>query len=117
MPAELSIGLPSFNAGRFLREAVQSIVAQTFADWELIVVDDGSNDGSFSTLANIGDSRVHIYSDGRHCGLAARLNQIVDLARGRYIGRMDADDLSHPRRFEMQMDFLRRHHKIDGVGT
>lgn len=117
MPPELSIGLPSFNAGRFLREAVESILAQTFTDWELIVLDDGSTDGSFSTLAGVNDSRIRIYSDGQHRGLAARLNQIVGLARGRYIGRMDADDLSHPRRFETQVEFLRRHQEIDGVGA
>src|SRR5947209_20480458 len=94
MPPELSIGLPSFNAGRFLREAVQSIFAQTFTDWELIIVDDGSSDGSFSTLAHINDTRVRVYSDAQHRGLAARLNEIAGLARGKYIGRMDADDLS-----------------------
>src|SRR3954468_5751633 len=117
MPPELSIGLPSFNAGRFFREAVQSILAQTFTDWELILIDDGSTDGSFSTLAGFNDSRIRIYSDGRHRGLAARLNQIASLARGKFIGRMDADDLSHPRRFQMQVEFLRRHDEIDGAGT
>jgi glycosyltransferase involved in cell wall biosynthesis len=117
MLPELSIGVPSLNAGRFLREAVASIFAQTFTDWELIVVDDGSSDGSFSTLAGINDRRLRIYSDGRHRGLAARLNQITGLASGKYIARMDADDLCHPRRFEMQLEFLRRHAEIDGVGT
>jgi hypothetical protein len=117
MPPELSIGLPSFNAGRFLREAVQSILAQTFTDWELIVIDDGSTDGSFSTLAGVNDPRIRVYSDGRHRGLAARLNQVAGLARGTFIGRMDADDLSHPRRFEVQVEFLRRHQEIDGVGA
>ncbi len=116
MAPTLSIGLPCFNAGRFLLEAVQSILAQTHQDWELIAVDDGSSDGSFQQLKCIKDPRIRTYSDGVHRGLATRLNEIVGKARGNFIGRMDADDLSHPRRFEMQIKFLREHPEIDGVG-
>ena len=93
---KLSIGIPCLNAGRFLTEAVQSIFAQSFQDWELLIVDDGSTDDSFRSLGAITDRRVRLFSDGAHRGLAARLNQIVRLSRGKYIGRMDADDLVHP---------------------
>src|SRR5437868_3260033 len=113
---KLSIGLPCLNPGRFLIEAVQSILAQSFQDWELLIVDDGANDDSFSALGTINDSRVRLFSDGMHRGLAARLNEIVRLSRGEYIGRMDADDLSHPQRFELQVNFLDEHPEIDGVG-
>jgi glycosyltransferase involved in cell wall biosynthesis len=116
MPPTLSIGLPCFNAGPFLSQAVQSILVQTFRDWELIVLDDGSRDGSLSTLTKFADPRIRIYSDGLHRGLGARLNEIVKLSRGKYVARMDADDLSHPRRFEMQVQFLEEHPEVDGVG-
>src|SRR5437588_3374108 len=113
---KLSIGIPCLNAGRFLAEAVQSIFAQSFQDWELLIVDDGSTDDSFRSLGAITDRRVRLFSDGAHRGLAARLNQIVRLSRGKYIGRMDADDLSHPQRFESQVNFLDQHPEIDGMG-
>ena len=116
MPPTLSIGLPCFNPGRFLLEAVQSILTQSFEDWELIVVDDGSDDGSIGFLKALADERIRIFSDGLHRGLAARLNEIVAISRGKYVARMDADDLCHPQRFEMQIQFLKEHPDIDGVG-
>ena len=97
-------------------EAVQSILTQSFEDWELIVVDDGSQDGSVSSIKALTDGRIRIFSDGLHRGLAARLNEIVAVSRGEYIARMDADDLSHPLRFEMQLQFLKENPDIDGVG-
>src|SRR5438309_10301144 len=89
----VSIGIPFLNARRFLADAVRSVFAQTCDDWELLLVDDGSTDGSLDVVRSIDDPRVRVISDGTNRGLCARLNQIASLARGKYLARMDADDL------------------------
>lgn len=113
----LSVILPSYNGGDYLLLAVRSVIAQTFEDWELILLDDGSTDGSIKVIEQLDDPRIRIVSDGCNKGLAARLNQGVDLSRGNLIARMDADDVCYPRRFELQVNFLEAHPEIDLVGT
>lgn len=112
----LTIGLSVHNAAAYLPLALGSIVAQTFTDWELLAVDDGSRDDSAAVLASLHDPRVRVLDGGRNLGLAARLNQIAREARGRYVARMDADDLMHPTRLAAQLQFLRDHPEVDGVG-
>jgi glycosyltransferase involved in cell wall biosynthesis len=113
----LTIGIPFLNARPTLADAVRSVLAQTYADWELLLVDDGSTDGSLAVAHAIHDARVRVVSDGANCGLVARLNQIAALARGRYLARMDADDLMHPERLERQVRFLNDNPGVDVVGT
>jgi len=112
----LTIGLPTYNPGPFLKPALLSIFAQSFQDWELIIVDDGSDDGSTELLFSINDSRVRLLKCGPKHGLAARLNQIVKAARAPYIARMDADDMSDDTRLDKQLNFLRDHPDVDVVG-
>lgn len=113
----LSVILPSYNGGDYLLLAVRSVIAQSFEDWELILLDDGSTDGSVKVIEQLDDPRIRILSDGCNKGLAARLNQGIDLSRGSLIARMDADDVCYPRRFESQVRFLDTHPEIDLVGT
>jgi glycosyltransferase involved in cell wall biosynthesis len=113
----ISILMPVLNCEATLGVAVQSIVGQTFTDWELLVLDDGSTDHTDSVAKAVRDRRVRWISDGAGTlGLSARLNQGVDLARGKYIARMDGDDVSFPRRLEYQFQFLERQAAIDLVG-
>lgn len=114
---KVTIGLPVYNAGPFLTDALRSIFAQTFHDWELIIVDDGSTDGSLDLARSVRDSRVTVYGDGVNRGLVYRLNQIAQLAQGEYIARMDADDLMHPQRLAKQVRFLDDHPDVDVVDT
>jgi glycosyltransferase involved in cell wall biosynthesis len=102
----ISIGLPCYNAGRTAGAAIRSILEQTFQDWELIAVDDGSTDDTGAMLESFRDPRIRVVHESRNLGLSARLNQIVDLARCQWIARMDADDLMHPRRLETQLAAL-----------
>jgi glycosyltransferase involved in cell wall biosynthesis len=113
----ISIGIPFLNARRTLADAVRSVLAQTHEDWELLLVDDGSTDGSVEIARAIRDPRVRLLSDGVNRGLPDRLNQIAAEARGRYLARMDADDLMHPRRLERQLRFLEDHPEVDVVDT
>lgn len=113
----VTVAMPIYNAGSHLRLAVLSVVAQTFADWELLIIDDGSADNAVAGIADIGDPRIHIISDGANKGLAARLNQAIDLARGTYLARMDQDDVCHPERLAKQLSFLIDNQDVDLVGA
>ncbi len=113
----VSIGIPFRNARRFLGVAVRSVFAQTHHDWELLLIDDGSTDGSVEVVRHLDDSRVRLLADGSHRGLCARLNQIASMARGTYLARMDADDVMHPERIERQLALLRAEATVDVVDT
>src|SRR6185295_6713297 len=117
MTPAVSIGLPFHDAAATLPDAIRSIFAQSFEDWELLLVDDGSNDGSLACARSIRDPRVSVHSDGVNRQLSYRLNQIASLARGEYLARMDADDLMHPDRLALQVQRLRERPAIDVLGT
>src|SRR5690242_7757702 len=113
----VTIGIPFLNARRYLADAVRSVFAQTHGDWELLLIDDGSTDGSIEVVRHLDDPRVRVLYDGSRRGLCARLNQIASLAQGAYLARMDADDLMHPERIELQLNVLRADPTIDLVDT
>lgn len=113
----VSIGIPFFNPGSYFELAVRSVFAQTYPKWELILVDDGSQDGSYERALEIRDPRVRVLRDGQNKGLPARLNEIVRLARGELVARMDADDAMHPLRLERQVSLLQANSQVDGVTT
>ena len=113
----ISIGIPFFNARRTIADAVRSVFAQSYSDWELILIDDGSSDGSSDIVRQINDPRVHVISNSVNCGLSKRLNQIATLAQGKYLARMDADDLMHPERIARQCAFLEENPHIDVIDT
>ncbi|MGA3020053.1 MAG: glycosyltransferase family A protein, partial [Bryobacteraceae bacterium] len=114
---QVSIGLPFFNNQKTLADAIRSVLAQTLCDWELILVDDGSTDGSLALARSIHDPRVRLVSDGVNRGLSSRLNQIADLARGPYLARLDGDDMMHPERLERQVAALESNPGADMVAT
>jgi glycosyltransferase involved in cell wall biosynthesis len=114
---QLTIGIPFLDPGPAFEKAVRSVFAQSFADWELILLDDGSTDGSLERAREIRDRRVTVVSDGGNQGLCGRLNQIAELARGDLLCRMDADDVMHPERLRRQVDWLERHPELDVVGA
>jgi len=103
----VSVGIPFLNPGPYLDLAVRSVFAQTYPNWELILVDDGSTDGSYERATAIQDPRVRVLRDGQNKGLPARLNEIVRLAKGELVARMDADDAMHPLRLAKQVGFCR----------
>lgn len=113
----VTVGIPFFNNEKTLLDAIRSVFCQTFQDWELILVDDGSSDNSLNIARRIKDPRVNLISDGVNKGLIARLNQMVNMARGEYFARMDADDLMHPERLQKQVEFLDAHPDVDFVAT
>lgn len=113
----ISVVIPFYNNQGTLLNAIRSVFAQTFEDWELILADDGSTDRSLEIARSIQDPRVRTISDGRNLKLAGRLNEVHPKVSGKYIARMDADDLMHPDRLRMQVEFLEEHPQVDVVGT
>jgi glycosyltransferase involved in cell wall biosynthesis len=107
-----------YNAEKYLSEAVDSILSQTFGDFEFIIIDDGSTDQSWAILESFGrrDQRLLLHKQS-NAGLIDSLNRACSLARGTYVARMDADDISLPRRFERQVAFLEKNKDIGVVGT
>src|ERR1700730_9577639 len=94
----VSIAMPFYNCEATLAAALESVLRQTHTNWELLACNDGSSDESLPCVNSYRDSRVTVWSDGSRKGLAARLNECIDRARGRYIARMDADDITYPER-------------------
>ncbi|MCG8525153.1 MAG: glycosyltransferase [Opitutales bacterium] len=117
-PPEMSVVMPAYNAGRYIREAIQSIQAQSFRRWELIVVDDGSTDdtGTVAKLLADVDKRIR-YVRTDHLGVAKAANKAMRLAKADLIVRMDADDISLPHRFVTQYDWMRKHPETDLLAT
>lgn len=116
-PPAVTVLLCVFNGEAHLREAVDSVLAQTFGALELLVVDDASTDATASILASYSDPRLRIISNSENLGLTRSLNLGLRAARGMYVARHDADDLSHPRRIEKQFAFLQRNPEVPLVGT
>jgi glycosyltransferase involved in cell wall biosynthesis len=117
MNPHVTVGIPFFNSAATLLDSIRSVFAQTFTDWELLLVDDGSTDASLAIAESIDDPRVLVISDGINRGLVYRLNQMVSLANAPYFARMDADDLMHPERLTRQLEFVRSHPEIEIVGS
>lgn len=113
----VTIVLPFLNAAATLQVAIRSILLQTFSDWELLLINDGSSDGSLDIAKSINDPRVRVLSDGLRCGISVRLNQGVAAGRGRYFCRMDADDIAFPERLSRQFAYLEGHPEVDLVGA
>jgi glycosyltransferase involved in cell wall biosynthesis len=114
----ISVLLPVCNSEAYLAQAIASVVQQTFTDFELFILDDGSEDGSLAIARQMAakDSRV-VCVTGDHRGIVHQLNLGIDMAQGEYIARMDADDVSLPNRFAAQVNFLDRHAQCCAVGT
>jgi glycosyltransferase involved in cell wall biosynthesis len=113
----VSIGMPVWNCSRTLGPAIRSILRQTYPRWELLVVDDGSVDGTVDLARTFDDPRIRVLVDGRHRKISARLNEAVLASEGVYFARMDGDDIAYPQRLARQLDYLRSHPDVDVVGS
>lgn len=105
----VSVLMPVYNAGQYLAQAIDSIVSQTLKDWELILINDGSTDDSDTIISRYKDSRIYYVKNETNLGLIKTLNKGIDYCGGKYIARMDADDISHPDRLKLQVSFLDNH--------
>jgi len=113
----VSVIMPFYNAARYLKQSVESILNQTFRDFEFILIDDGSTDGSYEIASNFKDPRIVLHRQDNQ-GLTRSLNRALAMVSpdAEFVARMDADDWSYPARFERQVRFLEAHRDIAGVG-
>lgn len=114
----ISVLMPVYNAERYVAKAVESILAQTCADFEFVIIDDGSTDGSHALLKQYAerDHRIRLISRA-NTGHVIALNQMLEIASGRYIARIDADDIALPDRFARQVGYLESHGDCVAVGS
>lgn len=113
----ISVILPVYNAQDTIGEAIQSIINQTYTDWELLVINDGSTDNTRSVILSFDDPRIKYIENDGNKQLIYSLNRGLELASGKYIARMDADDISLPERFACQVRYMDSHPEIIVCGT
>ena len=102
----VSIIMPTYNCARFIRESIDSVLAQTYTNWELIIVDDSSTDNTAEMIANFNDPRIHYLRNEQNEGAALTRNKALRAVKGRYIAFLDSDDLWHPDKLERQIAFM-----------
>jgi glycosyltransferase involved in cell wall biosynthesis len=113
----VTVLISAHNDLRFLPEAVESIFAQTFDDYEFLIIDDGSTDGTRAYLDSLRDPRVRVLRNLTNVGLTPSLNRGLDAAAGEFVARIDADDVALPQRLARQVEFLRAHPEVAVCGS
>lgn len=116
MKPSLSVLMAVCNDKKYLRYSVNSILEQTYTDFEFVIIDDGSSEDIESIVKEFSDPRI-LFKRIKNRGLAGALNYGLELCSGKWIARMDSDDLSVPERFEVQMNYLRKHPHVDVLGS
>jgi len=107
---KISVIMSVYNGEKYLGEAIDSVLGQTFTDFDFIIVNDGSTDGSPGIIQSYRDERIRVINNEKNIGLTKSLNKAIKESGGEYIARQDADDISLPERFEEQVWFLEEQH-------
>lgn len=113
----ISVVMPVYNASQFLQQAIDSILGQTYTDFEFIIINDGSTDDTESIIQSYADSRIKYFSNPLNLGIVETLNKGIDLAQGKYLARMDADDIALPERLEKQQRLMEDNPQIAVCGS
>jgi glycosyltransferase involved in cell wall biosynthesis len=116
---KVSVIMPAYNSEKYIGEAIESILNQTFTDFEFIILNDGSTDNTAKIIKEYAkkDKRIRFINNKKNRGIVGVLNQGLDLATGKYIARMDSDDISLPERFEKQIKYMEQHPECGVLGT
>ena len=103
----VSIVMPNYNGGKYLKETIDSVLSQTFDNWELLFVDDCSTDNSLEIVRSYADERIRIFQNETNRGAAVSRNRAIEAANGRWIAFLDSDDLWLPEKLEKQVAFMK----------
>ena len=114
---KVSIIMPAYNAEKYIGEAIESILSQTYTDYEFIIINDGSTDKTEKIIRSYDDSRIVYLENEKNSGIVVTLNKGLDYATGEYIARMDADDISINNRLEKQVAYMKKNKKVGLLGT
>jgi glycosyltransferase involved in cell wall biosynthesis len=113
----VSVILPAYNCEKYIAKAIESVLQQTFTDFELIIINDGSTDRTEEIIKSFSDPRILYQVNNTNKGLVFTLNKGIDTAKGKYIARMDGDDISLSERFEKQFNYLQLNKEVDILAT
>jgi len=116
-PPKVTVFMPVYNGEKYLKEAIDSILAQSFTDYEFLIVNDASNDNSVEIIKSYDDKRISFIENETNSGPILTSNKCFDLAKGEYIVRMDQDDISLPRRIEKQVAFMDKNKQVGVCGS
>lgn len=114
---KISILVPVYNAEKFIADTISAVLAQTFTDFELILLDDASTDKTAEIVSSFDDKRIKYFKNEQNIGISASRNKLIDLAKGEYIAVLDHDDICMPNRLEEQVRFLDTHQDIGMMGS
>lgn len=114
---KISVILPVYNAQKYIKESIESVLNQTFTDFELVLINDGSTDSSEKEIRSFNDLRIRYFLNDTNLGLIKTLNKAIALSKGKYVARMDADDICMPYRLEKQFNYLEQHHDVIICGS
>lgn len=114
---KVSVLMTVYNGEKYIFESINSIINQTLQDFELIIVDDGSTDQTVNIIESIQDNRISLFTLNENKGVGYANNYAVQLAKGKYLAKMDADDIANPERLAMQFEYLEQHKDIDVIDT
>lgn len=117
LSSKVTVLMPVYNGEKYLREAIDSILNQTFTDFEFLIIDDGSRDGSIEIIKSYTDPRIRLIENSDNRGIEHVLNQGFGEAKAQYISRMDCDDISLNRRLELQVMFMEQNPQVDVLGS
>jgi len=118
MPSpKLSIIIIAYNTGKFISQAIRSVLYQTHKNLELIIINDGSTDSTKTIVEAFDDSRIRYFENEKNEGIVYSRNKGLELAKGEYIGMLDADDIAYPEKFEKQIDFLEKNNDFGMIGS
>jgi len=114
----ISVIMPAHNAGKFVMQAIDSIINQTYTNWEMVIINDASNDNTYQILKKYSQNKkIKILKNKYNLGVAGSLNKALKMTKGEYIARMDGDDISLPKRLETQVKLLQNNPKLVAIGT
>ncbi len=116
-PIKVSVMMPVYNRERYVGEAIESILSQTFTNFELIIVDDGSTDNSLNIINSFSDKRIRVYQNDQNSGIGYTRNRLLELSKGQYLAVLDSDDVAFPNRLEEQVSFLDANEDYGLVGS
>jgi glycosyltransferase involved in cell wall biosynthesis len=114
---QVTVLMSAYNAERHLAEAMDSVLAQTFRDFEFLIFEDGSNDSTLGILKSYSDPRIRLVENGTNLGLTRNLERGMQMARGDCVARMDADDICMPHRLASQLNYLSAHPEVSALGS
>jgi glycosyltransferase involved in cell wall biosynthesis len=116
-PQKVTVFIPAYNREKYIGEAIESILAQSYTNFEILLIDDGSTDGTVDIMHSFSDSRLRIIRNETNLGIPRTRNKGIEHARGEFIAMLDSDDRAFPTRLEKQVNFLEAHHDFAQVGS